>query len=44
VCQTFTTIVLVYSSKLSKRFWAFWYEVGSQGIGCHPANKRHIRI
>jgi hypothetical protein len=43
-CRTFTSIMLVYSSKLSKRFWAFWHEVGSRGIGCHPTNKSHIEI
>jgi hypothetical protein len=31
--------VLIYSSKLSKRFCAFWHDVGSRGIGCHPTNR-----
>jgi hypothetical protein len=35
---------LIYSSKLSKQFWAFWHEVRSRCIGCHPINKSHIEI
>jgi hypothetical protein len=43
-CWTFTSIISVYSSKLSKWFWTFWHEVRSRGIGCHPTNKIHIEI
>jgi hypothetical protein len=43
-CRAITSIVLAYSWKLSKRFWALWHEVGSWGIGCQPTNKSHIGI